>query len=453
MAVGVHWFSGAGEWGKYGHLKLNSLLEVNVNFLRSALIVGIIALAFCVPCTLSLMVMFKETTVLVFVWLMGFSVPFVAQETFLEKHLYSKWVSGQEELSFLQATAKNSRYGGAEAPTSFLFQGINYAPPAEGVQWEVERSLECCMCSYAALIQNTSDTLLLERGARGDFGPVVVTRHAFFLEGSALIQTVSECEDGEPVQELRRVWKRSQTRRSPRSAASETVRYSNCWVPLNVRSEPRQGSEVVGQLQWGEAVDLLSAGDEDLDVELNFDRSFSAKSKRLELPAYTLSAPFVKVSFEGGEGYVFQGLLSPGPPFDFAAFYVAPAPSTEPAPKGRFQRADAALLWEEKVEVEQREEGMAVKTFRGYDDGVVVKHWYDGKYQFGVTVEVPLGTPDEFYVVSNNLLRFLSALSFESLSIGPLSFYVNFSEMSESFFTERSSDGTKMYIHYEGGGC
>ena len=189
--------------------------------------------------------MFKETTVLVFVLLMGFSVPFAAQETFLEKHLYSKWVSGQEELSFLQATAKNSRYGGAEAPTSFLFQGINYAPPAEGVQWEVERSLECCMCSYAALIQNTSDTLLLERGARGDFGPVVVTRHAFFLEGSALIQTVSECEDGEPVQELRRVWKRSQTRRSPRSAVSETVRYSNCWVPLNVRSEPRQGSEVV----------------------------------------------------------------------------------------------------------------------------------------------------------------------------------------------------------------
>ncbi len=64
-----------------------------------------------------------------------------------------------------------------------------------------------------------------------------------------------------------------------------------------------------------------------------------------------------------------------------------------------------------------------------------------------------MGPPDEFYVVSNNLLRFLSALSFESLSIGPLSFYVNFSEMSESFFTERSSDGTKIYIHYEGGGC
>ena len=76
-----------------------------------------------------------------------------------------------------------------------------------------------------------------------------------------------------------------------------------------------------------------------------------------------------------------------------------------------------------------------------------------GKYQFGVTVEIPLGSPDEFYVVSNNLLRFLSPLGFDSLAIFPDRFYADFSPMSESFITELSSDGTKMYIHCGGGGC
>ena len=376
-----------------------------------------------------------------------------AQDTFLEKHLYSQWESGEEVLSFLQATANNNIYGGAEHPEAFQLQGITYAPPVDNAQWEATRRLECCMCGYTALIKNTPDTMRLERGARGDFGPVSVITHTFFLEGNDLVQVTSEWVEDEGEAKTRRLWKQSPSRRAPRAASKTGQVHSNCWVPLNVRSAPRVGSEVVGKLQWGDAVTVIQEGTEALTVDLNFASTFSAKNRTLEVPTYALRAPFVQVAFDGGEGYVFAGLLSERPPFDFASFYVAPAPPTEAAPEGRFARPDADLLWEEVLEIEQREEGMATKTFRGYSDGVVVKHWYDGKYQFGVTVDIPLDTPDDFYVVSNNLLRFLSSLGFDSLRISPEGFYVDFSPMSESFITERSPDGTRMYIHYNGGGC
>lgn len=389
----------------------------------------------------------------ILVCFMGLSLWAGAQGTFLEKHLYSKWVSGEEELSFLQAAAKNSMYDGAEHPASFHFQGITYEPPADDGEWEAIRLLECCMCSYAALVQNGPDTLRLERGARGDFGPVSTTMHTFFIEGDGLVQVVVESEEDEPDVETRRRWQRSPDRSVPVIAPAHGQRHSNCWVPLNVREEPRLGSAVVGQLQWGDVVTVLQRAEEEVSVDLDFGSSFNAKSGRLELPVYTLRAPFVRVAFEGGEGYVFEGLLSERLPFDFASFFVAPASPTHPQPEGRFLRPYAALLWQERVDVEQRDEGMATKTFSVYSDGVVVKEWYDGKYQRGMTIEVPIDSPDAFYVASNNLLRFLSSLGFDDLSISPGSFFVNFSSMSESFNTELSWDGTTMYIHYGAGGC
>lgn len=395
----------------------------------------------------------KGTSRFLFVLFLCGPLGVTAQGSFLEKHLYSQWESGEEVLSFLQATAKNNIYGGAEHPEAFQLQGITYAPPVDNAQWEATRRLECCMCGYTALVKNTPDTMRLERGARGDFGPVSVITHTFFLEGSDLVQVTSEWVEDEGETETRRLWQQSPSRRPPGAASKTGQVHSNCWVPLNVRSAPRVGSEVVGQLQWGDAVTVIQEGTEALTVDLNFASTFSAKNRTLEVPTYALRAPFVQVAFDGGEGYVFAGLLSERLPFDFASFYVAPSPPTEAAPEGRFARPDADLLWEEVLEIEQREEGMATKTFRGYSDGVVVKHWYDGKYQFGVTVDIPLDTPDEFYVVSNNLLRFLSSLGFDSLRISPKGFYVDFSPMSESFITERSPDGTRMYIHYNGGGC
>ena len=376
-----------------------------------------------------------------------------AQGTFLEKHLYSKWVSGAEELSFLRASADNNNYGGAEHPMDFDFQGMTYTPPVDGAQWAALRQLECCMCSYTALVQNTPDTLRLERGGRGDFGPISVTTHTFFVEGGDLVQVTSEYVEDEGTIDTRRLWQQSPSRALVVQAVPEGLWHSNCWVPLNVRAAPRMDSEVVGQLKWGDAVTVLDQGSEALEVDLDFASSFGAKSQQFDMRSYALRGPFMKVAFEGSEGHVFAGLLSERPPFDFASFFVAPAPPTEAAPEGRFARPDVELLWEEVLEIEQREEGMATKTFRGYADGVVVKHWYDGKYQFGVTVEIPLGSPDEFYVVSNNLLRFLSPLALDSLTISPDRFYADFSPMSESFITELSPDGTKMYIHYAGGGC
>ena len=376
-----------------------------------------------------------------------------AQETFLQKHLYSIWVSGTEQLDFLQAAATNRHYGGAEEPAAFQYQGTVFGPPGEDAQWEATRRLECCMCGYTALVQNSPDTMRLERGARGDYGPVSVITHTFFLEGRDLVQVTLERVEDEGETETRRLWQQDPSRRVPLAASKAGQYHSNCWVPLNVRSAPRVESEVVGQLQWGDAVTVTDVVSEALTVDLDFASSFSAKNRTLDVGAYALRAPFVQVAFEGGEGYVFSGLLSQRHPFDFASFFVAPTPPTEAAPEGRFARPDAELLWEEVLDIEQREEGMATKTFRGYSDGVVVKHWYDGKYQFGVTVDIPLDNPDEFYVVSNNLLRFLSSLGFDSLRISPEGFYVDFSPMSESFITERSPDGTRMYIHYNGGGC
>ena len=180
-----------------------------------------------------------------------------AQDTFLEKHLYSKWESGEEVLSFLQATAKNNIYGGAEHPEAFQLQGITYAPPVDNAQWEATRRLECCMCGYTALVKNTPYTMRLERGARGDFGPVSVITHTFFLEDNDLVQVTSNWVEDEGEAKTRRLWKQSPSRRAPRAMSKTGQVHSNCWVPLNVRSAPRVGSEVVGQLQCGDAVTVI----------------------------------------------------------------------------------------------------------------------------------------------------------------------------------------------------
>ena len=92
----------------------------------------------------------------------------------------------------------------------------------------------------------------------------------------------------------------------PVIAPAHGQRHSNCWVPLNVREEPRLGSAVVGQLQWGDVVTVLQRAEEEVSVDLDFGSSFNAKSGRLELPVYTLRCAFCEGGIRGGRRVCFR---------------------------------------------------------------------------------------------------------------------------------------------------
>ena len=149
--------------------------------------------------------MFKESKRYWFLCSHGFFCPFAAPRDFFRKaplFQVGEWPGGAE--FFASQRQKTADTEGQRLPLRFYFKASTMLHLQKVCEWEVERSLECCMCSYAALIQNTSDTLLLERGcARGLWSSCCHPTMRFFWRVSALIQTVVvECEDGEPVSRI-----------------------------------------------------------------------------------------------------------------------------------------------------------------------------------------------------------------------------------------------------------
>ena len=60
---------------------------------------------------------------------------------------------------------------------------------------------------------------------------------------------------------------------------------------------------------------------------------------------------------------------------------------------------------------------------------------------------------DDFYILSNNLLRYLNSHTFDYLYISKDSWSISFSEMGASIWISISEDEEKIYIKYDFGGC
>ena len=123
----------------------------------------------------------KLLLILICVPLIGLS-----QNTFLKRNIDTKWINGANELSFLETIDTNSYK--AVSSNSFIFF-IDLDKDVYSIkELELERLLNCCMCSYTAIIINTKDTLKIEKGSRDDFGNSDVVNNTFYIQENKLVQ-------------------------------------------------------------------------------------------------------------------------------------------------------------------------------------------------------------------------------------------------------------------------
>tara|TARA_B100000902_G_scaffold76492_1_gene81319 strand:- start:73 stop:504 length:432 start_codon:yes stop_codon:yes gene_type:complete len=108
------------------------------------------------------------------------------QNTFLESNINTNWINSTNELSFLESVDNNTYK--SVTSNSFIFFIELDKDVYSSEDLNNERLLNCCMCSYTAIIQNSKDTLRIEKGSRDDFGNGQVVINTFYLEGDDLIQ-------------------------------------------------------------------------------------------------------------------------------------------------------------------------------------------------------------------------------------------------------------------------
>ena len=126
------------------------------------------------------------------------SVPLIglSQNTFLKRNINTKWINGANELIFLEKIDTNSYQ--AVSSNSFIFF-IDLDKDVYSIEeLEKERLLNCCMCSYTAIIVNSKDSLKIEKGQRDDFGNSDVVINTFYIQENKLVQ-VKVTENEPPI--------------------------------------------------------------------------------------------------------------------------------------------------------------------------------------------------------------------------------------------------------------
>ena len=110
------------------------------------------------------------------------------QNTFIESNSNTKWINGTNKLSFLESVGSEKNTYKAVTSNSYIFFIELNKDVYNSEDLNLERLLNCCMCSYTAITQNSNDTLRVEKGSRDDFGNGEVVINTFYLEGENLIQ-------------------------------------------------------------------------------------------------------------------------------------------------------------------------------------------------------------------------------------------------------------------------
>ena len=117
-------------------------------------------------------------------------IPFLSfgQNTFLKRNVDTKWKSATIELSFLETIDERKNVYKGISSNSFIFL-IDLDKNIYGVEdLKSERLLNCCMCSYTAIILNSQDTLKIEKGSRDDFGNSHIVINTFYNQENKLVQ-------------------------------------------------------------------------------------------------------------------------------------------------------------------------------------------------------------------------------------------------------------------------
>ena len=227
--------------------------------------------------------------------------------------------------------------------------------------------------------------------------------------------------------------------------------YSNSSAPLLFREGPNINSKVLNRIKYGEELTVTDGPLTKHDLTFNFSTNFKANYKNISYNTHTIQSYYVEANYKGVKGYVYFGLLSEKKPIDFSMFFEF---DTEEYNEDLILKdQDTTMMISEEYYEGVVREFMSWQRIKTYENNIRIIQDYDGKYNQTDRIEFPIDSRDDFYVVSNNLLRYLNSRTFEDLHISKDSWYISFSEMGPSIWISISEDEKKIYIKYEYGGC
>ena len=320
----------------------------------------------------------------------------MSQNTFLENNIDTKWINGANELSFLEKIDTNSYK--TVSSNSFFFLIDLDKDVYSNKELERERLLNCCMCSFTAIIINTKDTLKIEKVSRDDFGNSDVVTNTFYIQENKLVQ-VQVIDNQSPIVTL---W-------SQLSSEIDNIKfknqryYSNSYVPLLFREGPDVNSKILTRVKYAEEVTINHIPFKNYDLKFDFSSNFRAKNKTITYPQHIIQSYYVKANYKGKIGYVFFGLLSEKKPIDFSMFFKVTSLQSDEIILKKLD--EKMLISEEYVEIGMREY-MAYERTQIYQNNIIVTKYFNGKYTLTTKIELPIDSRDEFYILSNNLFGF-----------------------------------------------
>ena len=231
--------------------------------------------------------------------------------------------------------------------------------------------------------------------------------------------------------------------------------YSNSSAPLLFREEPNVNSKVLNRIKYGDELTVTDGPLTKHDLTFNFSTNFKANYKNISYNTHTIQSYYVEANYKGVKGYVYFGLLSEKKPIDFSMFFEF---DTEEYNEDLILKdQDTTMMISEEYVYEEyidKDAGNLIdsKRIKTYQNNIIIIEEDNGKTRIDI-IELPIDSRDDFYVVSNNLLRYLNSRTFEDLHISKDSWYISFSEMGPSIWISISEDEKKIYIRYEYGGC
>ena len=368
----------------------------------------------------------------------------LGQNTFIKQFTNSNWVNGTNELSFLKTIDNNKNTYKAVTSKSYIFF-IDLDKDNYSTKELKPVRIQCCMCSYTS-IMDTEDTLKVDYFSTDDFGNSELRVNTFYTQENKLVQ-VEEIDNESPIVTI---WSQVSTEIDNIKFKNKRY-YSNSSAPLLFREGPNINSKVLNRIRYGEELIVTGGPLKKHDLTFNFSTNFKANHKNISYNTHTIQSYYVEANYKGVKGYVYFGLLSEKKPIDFSMFFEF---ETEQFNEDLILKdQDTTMMISEEYYEGIVREFMSWQRIKTYENNIRIIQDYDGKYNQTDRIELPIDSRDDFYILSNNLLRYLNSHTFEDLHISKDLWYISFSEMGPSIRISISEDEQKIYIVYEGGGC
>lgn len=378
-------------------------------------------------------------------------VTLFAQDTFIEVNNNTRWVNEANELSFLESIDDSKNAYKAVSSSSYLFYiDLNndyYTAEALSQERSVIRS--CCMCSYTAILKNSKDTLIIEKGASDDFGNSDIVTNTFYIKNEKLVQLKLLDDDSTVVT----IWDPININVQQKNLIKHPY-YSNSFVPLLFREEPNINSKVLNKIKYGEKLVVNEDPLTRFDLTFDFNSyTFGDKHNSITYKKHTIYSYYVKATYKGQQGYVCFGLLSDKEPLLITNIFKF---TSEVGNEVEFKGINKNLLLSENYSEGKKElnmENTPFKRIKTYQNNILVTTEFNGKSAPVTVIDIPINSRDEFYIISNNLFRYITSYAFEYLQVSKNRWVLSVSEMGPIIILQISEDEKKLSIQYELGGC